>query len=337
MTVIVIHAGMPKAGSSSIQKWLEVSSSELREQGFTVAVSPPGGPISFVPHKSGTVTSGWILRGAVGAPAQAQRESAESFVSALASAAGRYGNIVVSSERFAVPFWTVHAPFLVSLERLAARFDVRVAYYVRPQHTALEAAWRQWGYRTASRPSAFLERWASRLHHAATRRGARELAPGVEFEPVPFTEELLASGGLVTDFARRFLEIEAQSGHWQNRGLSLEMVNLLRAAPTGMFWDSEHDNKRLDRIKDLIRSNAFEVDERIAVSRRVLQKYAFERFGTDNAELGWHDFVPPSDNLEPVPGLEALDDLWTPSASPAERELLFSALQAALRVGRVSK
>ncbi len=330
MATIVIHAGRPKAGSTSVQLWLGANSSVLRKHGFTVVVAPrnEAEEVVFVPYEKGPVVSGWTVVRATRKPAERQPEIADVFAEALATAADRYGNVVVSSEGFAGMFGAL--PALESLQRLSVRHEVRVAYYARPQHTSLEAMWRQAGYRSGMSPSAHVVRNGSALRYAETRRRVRSVAPGLNFDPVPFRRDLLESGDVVADFARRFLGVEAGKTVWANRGLPLEAVNLLRAASDGTSFDVTR-NGRGARLKRLLADNPLPEDERIALSRRVLQKYAHERFAAENAELGWEDFVPPPEDAEELPGIEALDELWTPQASPAELRLLVRALDAAIR------
>lgn len=332
VAVIVIHAGMGKAGSSSVQRWLQTNSPALREGGFTLLAAPPSesGEIAFAPHDGGRFNSRWIMESVLADPAAAQQR-ADAFAEALAVSAERYGDVVVSAEAFGRVFYGPHVPTLTALQRLSARHEVRVAYYARPQHTSLEARWRQAGFRTAMRPSTFIERRAAILHYASTRRGVRSLAPGVQFEPRPFHEDLLDGGDVVADFAGRFLGVEAAEEVWVNRGLPLEVVNVLHAAPPGMFWDRSYGNRRVKRIKQLLDGHPIpEKAERIAFSRQVLLKYAYERFAAENSALGWEDFVPEPEDPEGTPGLEALDELWAPQASEAELSVLFRTLLAAI-------
>jgi hypothetical protein len=331
VTVIVIHVGMPKAGSTSIQQWLETNSATLREQGFTVAAlsqADAAEGIAFAPYERGGVNFSSVIT-RFGREAHPQWEKfANAFVAELTSCAERYGNVVVSGEAFAM---NARPPILTRLQQLTAQHEVRIACYVRPQHTSLEAMWREWGYRSGKQPSAYIEQATPAHRYATGRRALRAVAPGLEFEPRPFREDLLDGGDVVVDFAQRFLGVEVNgAGERANRGLPLEMVNLLRAAPHGMFWDSLDDYDRLHRVKQLHIDQHLPEDDRIALSRQVLRKYAFDRFAAENAELGWDDFVPPPDDNE-TPRLGALDQLWAPRASPAELDLLFRALDAAIQ------
>jgi hypothetical protein len=333
MAVIVLHAGMPKTGSSSIQQWLQGSWRALREEGFTVLTTSrsDSDDIAFVPYEQGAVDSGWMIGKAVGKPPAAQQRTVDAVMEELVWCAARFGDLIVSSEHFSLPLWSLHSPTLAGFQQLSSRHELRVAYYVRPQDSALEAAWRQAGFRTEAAPSVYIAENAARMDYAATRRGVRELAPGVDFEPRPFRRDLLDRGDVVRDFARHFLGIELRDeAEWVNRSLPLEVVNLLRVAPAAMFWDESYGNRRIARIKALLDGERFPEDDRIALSRLVLRKYAFEKFGKGNAELGLDDFVLSPDDPERIPGLEALDRLWMPSASPAERSVIFRALRAVI-------
>jgi len=333
LTAIVIHAGMPKAGSSSIQQWLERNSGELRERGFTVLTGSEAetGEIEFVPHERGPVNAGWIVNEAVGMPTAFQRRRTEALVEGLSAAAQRYGNVVVSAEAFSLPFWSLHEISLAGFQELSTRHEVRVAYYARPQHAHLEAAWRQWGFRLQTPPSNYIEERAADLAYASTLSGVHDLAPGVSLELRPFRGDMLDGGDVVRDFARRFLQVDSgEPGEPVNVGLPLEVAILLSSAPAGMFWDSAHDNARVNAIKRVLQHLDLPADDRLARSRRILRKYAFERFATENAALGWGDFVTLPGDAAELPGLEALDSLWRPRASPAELAVLFEALRGAI-------
>lgn len=151
---IVVHVGMQKAGSTAIQHWLRENGDLLGRHGYVLVVGRPGdgpqlldvGPYSRGPASSGSVAS--LLR-APETKAPAVHELAE----ALGRLANEYGGVVISGEALS-QFLSRWDPSVVArLHDLADVHDVRVAQYVRPQHTALEAGWRQWGFRSGLRPS----------------------------------------------------------------------------------------------------------------------------------------------------------------------------------------
>jgi hypothetical protein len=328
---IVFHVGPHKTGTSSIQQWLAQNPVALREHGYTALRARHGvddGEILLEPHKKGGLNSGWIVGNVWASEAAVAERWAETFAAQLSACAERYGNVILSGETFSVLICTLNAAVLSSLQRLAGRFEIEVAYYARPQHSQLEAEWRESGFRRAPRPAPWIEARAARFHFLATLRGVRALAPDLKFEPRPFRRDLLHSGSVVIDFMRHFLGIETEAAEWANLGLPLEVVNVLAAAPEGMFWDKSYGNARIGKIKRLVADQPVPEDDRVALSRQVLRKYAHERYADENTALGWEDLVPPPDGRDEVPGLDALDELWTPQASPSELAFLLRALDA---------
>lgn len=343
MGTIVLHPGTPKAGSTSIQTWLTRNAERLRESGINLLVVRVEGRegeaarLELTEYGGESVEWNAILK-VYEAEAAEKQVLLESFFEHLDAAATRARVTVVSSETLGVFFWQADRMFLSGLEELAAGHEVRIAYYVRPQHSALEASWRQWGFRRGHSPSRFLALHSESFHYYETLLAARQHAPSASFELRPFRRDLLDLGHPAADFARRFLDIAdpapEDSSIWSNRGLPLEVVNALRHAPPGAFWSSEHDNRKLDLFKDILADvTASETDETVR-SRLVLQAYSHATFEAGNQRLidamGWEtdSFVPAVTGEQP--DLTAMDALWEPRASEAELEALYLALERAV-------
>jgi len=345
MGTIIIHAGMPKTGSTSVQRWIIDNSARLRqEHGIQVVVAKDatGGHSSdelrLEPYESGRVNSGPLVKAWIGT----QRSSAiaERFVEDLACFAERSAGVLVTAEALSQVFWRIDEPFLLGFEDLARRHDVRVAYYVRPQHAAIEANWREAGYKQGLTPSQYVVEQAKQgLHYLPTLEAVRRLAPSIEFGMRPSQLDLSQGTNPVEDFVRRFVSLpeDCPNVH-SNPGLPLQLVNMLRLAPEGRFW---HGNGAVETYPRWKYSAVFEgldiVDsERIARSRLILQQYSHEVFEEENQalirQLAWpiDAFVPPVDGLDDGWDIGELDALWTPDASEAELALLLHALRAAL-------
>jgi hypothetical protein len=264
---------------------------------------------------------------------------ADGFADALDRSATELGTVLVTAEGFASLFIAADEPFLRSLDRLAQHHTVRIAYYVRPQHTAMEARWRQWGFRTEMSPSAWVRDQAHQLRYADTVDHVRRLAPGVSFEARPFRSDLLPGGSVVVDFAREFLRIADAPGTSEvneNVGLSLDFANLLRGAPASLLDDpGVRVNAGGRQLALGVLGRSWNLPESSAAreSRAVLHRYAFREFEPRNrvlaAELGWAtpSFVPPPpESAQSAGDLDALDDLWKSHASPTARAYLYAAL-----------
>jgi hypothetical protein len=349
MGVILIHAGMPKTGSSSIQEWLGARGEWLRAEAGVTAVRltvDAGGEVRHIAHPNATMNSWKVVRYTTEHPPERERV-ADELRDRLDRAASSHGSIVVSSEQFDRWVWRRSEPFVGALEDLASSHEVELAYYVRPQHTALEAAWRQWGFRGEVEPSRFLSGRCKQVDYLATHRFVREAAPRVRFAPRPFRRDLLAGGNVVVDFARTFCGIEVEADDdptlWQNRGLPLELVNALHGAPTGLLWpsDAERDvNPSLERLRAMIDGLELPQSDEVRLSRLVLQQACHERFESDNrkliSELGWatDEWVPAVDSDVGEASFERLDELWRPRASAAELALLRGAVARLLDAAR---
>ncbi len=341
MGTIVIHAGGAKAGSSSVQHWLASNARRLRrEHDIAVAVARVADPIRVAEFKRRKPINSNALGQARKRGGGVWAAALTRFFDGIQALSGRHRLLLVTSETIDQLLWRADERFLHGLEDLAASHRVVLSYYVRPQHTALEASWRQWGFRSDLAPSMYVSRRAEGLHYATTHRQVRRSAPGVVFEPRPFRTDLLDEGSVVADFARRSLGLEVSSTAAPriNRGLPLEVVNLLRSAPRGTFWSSAHDNFELRRIKDLFGDLQIPESPEVRRSRQILQAFCHRTFEAGNRELirelGWAttEFVPAPD--EPVEGeLEELDELWSSNASGPEREIMFHAITRALDAG----
>jgi hypothetical protein len=343
---------MGKAGSTAIQHWMLRNADTLAEHGYTLVVARAGDAPELLrvePHTGGAASSGRalgpLLRG------ETRAEAVEVLATSLRRLAESHGRIVISAEALASLFSSRDAPSLPRFEELAGACEVRVAYYARPQHTALEAAWRQWGFRTGLPPSRYIDGQAGQLHHLGTLRRVAEGAPSVDFRLRPFRRDLLVGGDVVKDFAEQVLGIDrarVRGATGGNPGTPLVVANLLATAPDGLLWDSVHDNGRFNRLKRILDDDAADGrqlralveaigdgDDSTERGRAVLQRWARRRFEDDNRTLfelaGWPptEWIP--DCGDGDEGLEALDELWSPTASAAELALLHLLLESATR------
>jgi hypothetical protein len=349
MALIIFHAGMSKTGSTSIQEWLAAHLPFLRSRGMQcmrIEQRSPTDPVALVPSTRANATSKFLptARDPATRPEAAQR-----ICEQLDAHAARSDVLIVSSESYEVFFNDVGNPkgdgpsVLDHLDALARAHSVRVAYYVRPQHSWLESAWLQWGFRDPRAPDVWLRRQRSRLAYLQISNEVRRAAPHLSFEMRPFRADLLEGGHVVSDFARVILGLRdlapaATPERWSNRSIPLEMAILLRDAPRGMFWSTMHDNKRFYPLKKMILQWKIPQTEAAVRSRQVLQRYAHATFESDNQrlvrELGWNTeyFVPPTEGSEAASDavLAELNVLWKSAASDAERQILYCALQQLL-------
>lgn len=353
MGQVVIHAGRPKTGSTSVQAWLATRARWLWEQhGTRVVVARVGTPGSSA--RELTLATPRLPRLEAGRLAKlydargARHELDEQLIGQLDARARRARLTVVSSEALAAGLHRLDEGFLSRLDELGQRHELRVAYYVRPQHTALEAAWRQWGFRSDQAPSRFVALRSGQLEYLDTWLGVRERAPSVSFEVRPFRPDLLRGGNVIDDFAGHFLGLTAATtlsapfpGTWRNRGLPLDVANVLGRLPPGLLWRPGHGNRRLDAVRALIAHLDVPESEAARRSRLVLQSYAHRRFEDGNrtliSQLGWptEAFVPPvdGDQADATLDVSCLDELWSPEIARRQLTDALRGYAAARRTG----
>lgn len=319
----MIHAGMGKAGSSAVQAWLMSHGTALADVGAVlvgaVDIRDENGPTlrPYVHGGQGRANLSNLTRTLL-----RSKRAMLQFTSQLDRLASEHGRIIISGESLAALFWRRETGVLESLNELAQRHSVAVAYYVRPQHGSLEAGWRQWGFRSGVAPARYLRSRSNQLHYGETLAAATRAAPDVDLHMRPFRGDLLHRGDVVADFAHHFLDLEPDLTSLRtqaNVGLPLVWVNVFAALPA--LWGTRADNRHMAALRELFEDVAVH-DDAVDTGRRVLQRWAHRHFEEDNQRLlaatGWDvsDWLPDVD--APSDDLALIDELWAPRASEAE-------------------
>ncbi|MDW3217045.1 MAG: hypothetical protein R8F63_00420 [Acidimicrobiales bacterium] len=349
MSTILVHAGMPKTGSTSIQTWLRENAAMLRaEHGATVVVDGPSsdGDLVAAPYEHGpwVVSNGFLLhtnheqQGAAD-PARLV-ELGDAFADRLVGAADLHGDIIVTAEAFAHPILEGNEPVLAALQRAAGKHRVRVVLYVRPQHDAVEARWRQWGYFNAAGLSEFWRSQLPTLSYGPGIEAATTHAPDVAFEIRPFRRDLLTDGDVVVDFARHACGVEGVAPHTlaANPGLSLDLVLLLAGAPDDVVRAADRDGSGTDWGRRQVTLSSLTAEWDIPVSdqarevRRAIHALAYRQFAAQNRALaaaqGWAggEFVPaPEDEVDVT--VDDLDRLIEPRIDASTLAIVRSAIR----------
>jgi hypothetical protein len=226
---------------------------------------------------------------------------------------------------------------LAGLEHLAGRHAVRIVYYVRPQDTALEARWRQWGFHQPASPSEWVRAEADLLRYAEALAALEAGAPSVSFEPRPFRPDLLDGGDVVADFAGWLGVAPPDQPIVDNPGMPLDLAILLRGAPPDVLAEATKVDGGLRQLRLGVVARTWGVAPSPVVerSRQVVRAFAHHELEPGNRELiarcGWQTecFVPPPPaGVEPDVGV--LDELWEPADSPATLAYLHRAVASLL-------
>jgi hypothetical protein len=188
------------------------------------------------------------------------------------------------------------------------------------------------------KPSTYVAEQSNRgLHYLRTLEAVQECAPHVSFEVRPFRADLLAGGGPVGDFVRTFLSLNERCPNLhENVGLPLELVNVLRRAPEGVFWSNGVEKYRRRDIRAAFQGVTISESRKVHRSRLILQQHCYELFEAENRELmlrlgcSTSNFVQPAEGLDIGWSLSEMDNLWAPDASDAELALLLTLLRNSL-------
>jgi hypothetical protein len=327
---------MPKTGSSSIQVWLGSHASWLRDEQGIHFVGADGDTARGIEVSLGDFIFPFLDAVNDGDHVAAARATAR-FVDQLDRAAARLGSVLLSSELFSKILFPGESAFIEGLAELSRRHDVRVVCYVRPQHSALESRWCQWGFREELTPSAWVRGQTGELRYEKALDAVDQRCPGV-LQLRPYRSDLLHRGDVVFDFAHGFLGIANPptiDSPRKNVAMPMELANLLRDAPRELWTGTSESvlevGYRQRRIANLGLDWAVPESPSANRAREVLHAYAHSEFEEGNQQLirrlGWPtpSFVTPP----PAEGrhhLEELDELWAPAASSTERQYLHAAL-----------
>jgi hypothetical protein len=339
MARIIVHAGMGKAGSTSIQAWLAAHSAALHSTGTTPVVATVDGHdrVRVERHLRGTMNSPDVMHRCTEHP-DARPRVLDAFFTALDAAAAREGDVVISAEIFGRAIALGDDDLLRRFDDLTGRHAVDITYYVRPQHEALQSGWRHWRSTRERRPSEYLARLGRELHHRSTIGFVEAHAPRVTFTVRPCRSDLLEGASAATDFARAVLRTELvvhDLERWRNQGVPVDVANALSAMPVPPPWPAQDDDRVLELVKDLV-PTAAEPSPRTRLAALVLQQACHDRYEPENlaliARLGWNttEWVPPVEADVGDASFARMDELWQTSASASELALLQAALARCL-------
>ncbi len=236
---LYLHIGHPKAGSTTLQKFLFTNWLALLEAGVNIptasldlatADSPPGNPL-------------WALMQAYDSESLS---ALEGWVDTVRQQKPEASKLVVSSEALFDPS-KAHL-----FSALAQRIPIHLVYYLRRQDELLLAAWRQWGLKRGLSLAELVERrikndqpnfesivnaWQTEVPLASCN---------IRFVGKPF----LKDGDLVSDFCTQLgLDHELlKPVSRQNESLDGRLLHYMSRQPE--FFSSPHDNHILELLTD---------------------------------------------------------------------------------------
>ena len=241
MTALILHAGFPKCGSTSIFNAMVAQLPALRARGvrvFNRDLALPETPEELQPPL-------W--------PLQQAMESAEAGIAFQARLRGQIAaadpgdTLVLSSENLA----DLRAP-----ERLFAGLDqecdVTVVAYIRPQIDWIPSAWKQWDLKDGLTLEASLQRHlrVNQPNYLGIMQAWRDALPRAQIRLRPFLPRLMARGQPAYDFFALFdwpTGEESVFTEASNPSVDFALMHFMMRHH-GLFFDSRHDARFAHRL-----------------------------------------------------------------------------------------
>lgn len=346
-STIIFHAGMAKTGSTTIQRFLYANCRTLEARDSVVCVCVPQtalelGQLRLVrtQHAEEPRLNANLFRNLF-----STTESGlfiEQFSQQLTQLESAGKTVVISGESISQLLLNERPRFMAFLEDLADSYTVRVVIYLRPQHSYMESAWREWGFREAHQyPSDYFRKLQRSLRYGEHWDYWTRQAPSVRFVVRPFVQPLLESGDVLADFCLHAIEKDLNDlviPERENVGMSLSAINLLRALPGNRLWTNPNDNRIFRRIKSLEPIFSAGQDETEAHCRALLRELAGLWCSESNKKLAevfpWaadHFICHRGNNPRDLACvMDEIDQAFTTKLSPRQGEFVLSLLMNAL-------
>jgi hypothetical protein len=280
MKRLVIQAGFPKCGSTSIAAALKLRAGQLRTHKILVLNNQfTRGRASSIPAMTPNARAA-----AMHAPesAKALRENLEKSI----QDAPKHGTLVVCTEIFADPYY---ATFFAGLEQ---HCDLELVFYFRPQTQWIASAWKQWELKSGTSLQKMVNLAVAELRpdYLGTARGWQSEIPRLKVTPRPFLNEMMFKGHPSYDFLNH-LGFEAETDpaleKRSNASMDFSLLHLFQRNSARIF-KNRHDNAPYRRLLENL-PKAYRSVNIPMLSQRQSDKIA-DRFHADTVELA-HRFM----------------------------------------------
>lgn len=244
MKKLVIQAGFPKCGSTSIAAALKLTADHLKAHGIFVLNN------QFTRDRSGNIPG---LTPQARAKLMFDAETAAPLRAALEKTiqgSPRNATLVICTELFAEPAF---APFFAGLEDLC---EMELVFYFRPQSAWLASAWKQWDLKSGTTLPKMvkLALTEKRPDYLNTATGWHAAIPRMRITPRPFLRETMHNGQPSYDFLKLLgAEIAPDPALEKRSNPSMDFALLhLFQRNSAQIFKSRHDNAPYRRVLEAL-------------------------------------------------------------------------------------
>ncbi len=311
---LIIHAGFPKCGSSTIQNFLWKNCNELYKQ--DAYVSDSNLYFSFEPHFNPQLNPSavWqyfdkIQKGEI--------EDLNIRLDTAISMARRLdlsGTIIISSEIL------IEDRMKKILEVLALKFShIKIILYIRPQIQTLISSWQQWGHKDNVGLNEYIEQ-KLRLKEPDYLKSIDIFSSvfGAGCIELRLLNNLADDSGLIKHFCRTIgvsiddrYQVDSKK---KNVGINLNLVDILAKIPE--LYSNRTDNELKENLVEYVNNLELFLDNRAPNLNSQLQAQVVNKFMNDNRRIVNNYLHDPIDKIKYE---ELTNTLMTSSQSELDR------------------
>ena len=237
MPRLIIHAGFPKCGSTTIFSTLKANLDLLVEKKIFVF-----NRFFELPRRSGRLQPPlWELQAALGEASETQ--AIREAMSAAIARVPEDATVILSSENLSAP---AMAGMFVDFD---SRYETSLVFYFRPQVDWIPSGWKQWEIKDGTDLGTSIDRYLGRHQpdYLGTIRQWQRMLPRLSVSPRPFVSAMMAGGQPDIDFISR-LGVDTATlqrpTEKSNPSIDYALLHLMMRNSAALF-ENRHDNRIL--------------------------------------------------------------------------------------------
>ena len=278
MVKLIVHAGFPKCGSTSVFSALKANLDTLVAHDILVFnrnFNLPADPGKLMPPL-------WELQDALKEPAKSEAMR-DSIIRNIAKSPAN-ARLILSSENLSQP---PMAKMLAGMER---HCEVELIFYFRPQTEWIPSAWKQWNLKEGFTLSETIESYVAnhRPDYLGSVKAWTEALPGIKVTPRPFLRSWMTNGNPAYDFFDMLgIDVEPSETFEERSNPSIDYALMyLMQRNSSRIFENRHDNRGLHAMT--ARLPAAYQKTNVQMVSPAQADFIADHFQDDNMELLQH-------------------------------------------------